>query len=152
MYRLPPIAMTTHETPSAHPQARRIESALDALHGVLEHWDEDDVHRYPEGMPSFDEFLSDIASKLRAIEWECDELARHCTTCGSEIVATINDSHFNEGECGLCEYERYRSQPTFVEATTNALRELQCPDGDDAECGALAQLRDALAKAQRITR
>ena len=34
-----------------------------------------------------------------------------CTTCGSEIVETINDSNFNEGECGPCEYARYKLQP-----------------------------------------
>lgn len=97
-------------------------------------------------MPSFDEFVADIANKLRAIKWERDERATHCSTCGSEIVETINDSHFGKGECGLCEYERYRSQPALVEAAANAQRELHCPDGDDDECGAIAQLRDALNK------
>lgn len=38
----------------------------------------------------------------------------NCKTCGSEIVETINDSNFNEGECGPCEYQRYRSQPELV--------------------------------------
>lgn len=34
--------------------------------------------------------------------------AIHCKTCGSEIVETINDSNFREGECGPCEYQRYK--------------------------------------------
>ena len=35
--------------------------------------------------------------------------ATHCHTCGSEVVETVNESHFREGECGPCEYRRYRS-------------------------------------------
>src|SRR5712691_7143925 len=38
----------------------------------------------------------------------------HCRTCGSEIVWTINDSNFSEGECGACEYQRYKSQPGLL--------------------------------------
>lgn len=34
--------------------------------------------------------------------------AIHCKTCASEIVETINDSNFREGECGPCEYQRYK--------------------------------------------
>ncbi len=41
--------------------------------------------------------------------------ARHCKTCGSEIVETVNDSLFRDGECNGCEYERYRSQPELRE-------------------------------------
>lgn len=37
-----------------------------------------------------------------------------CSCCGSEIVETINDSHFRDGECGSCEYERYKSQPRLL--------------------------------------
>jgi len=44
-------------------------------------------------------------------------LARTCKTCGSEIVETINDSNFREGECGPCEYQRYKSQPKLLEAS-----------------------------------
>jgi hypothetical protein len=33
-----------------------------------------------------------------------------CRTCGSEVVETVNDSLFREGECDACEYLRYRTQ------------------------------------------
>jgi hypothetical protein len=44
---------------------------------------------------------------------ECDQSTpiggpTHCKTCASEIVETINDSNFHEGECGPCEYQRYK--------------------------------------------
>lgn len=71
----------------------------------------------------------------------------HCKTCRSEIVATVNDSLFREGECNVCECQRYHSQPELLEACQTALEELHCPDGDDEECGAIAALRDAIAQA-----
>lgn len=40
----------------------------------------------------------------------------HCKTCESEIVETVNDSVFGDGECNECEYQRYRSQPDLLEA------------------------------------
>ncbi len=49
----------------------------------------------------------------------------YCTTCGSEIVETINDSCFNDGECGPCEYQRYRSQPKLLDACELALEEIK---------------------------
>lgn len=39
-----------------------------------------------------------------------------CRTCGSEIVETVNDSLFREGECDACEYQRYKTQPELLEA------------------------------------
>jgi hypothetical protein len=47
---------------------------------------------------------------------------KSCRTCGSEIVETINDSNFRDGECGPCEYHRYRTQPELL-ALVQALRE-----------------------------
>ena len=38
--------------------------------------------------------------------------------------------------------------PELLDASKFALEELHCPDGDDAECGALAALRDAIATAE----
>jgi hypothetical protein len=46
----------------------------------------------------------------------------HCKTCGSEIAETINDTCFRDGECGPCEYQRYRSQPVML-ALAQALRQ-----------------------------
>ena len=40
----------------------------------------------------------------------------HCKTCGSEIVQTVNDSLFRDGECDGCEYQRYKTQPALIEA------------------------------------
>lgn len=42
--------------------------------------------------------------------------AKNCRTCGSEIVETINESNFRDGECGPCEYQRYRSQAALLKA------------------------------------
>lgn len=39
---------------------------------------------------------------------------KHCKTCGSEIVESVNDSNFGDGECGPCEHERYKSQPALL--------------------------------------
>jgi hypothetical protein len=45
-----------------------------------------------------------------------------CRTCGSEIVETVNDSLFREGECDGCEYQRYCSQPELLRLA----RSFQC--------------------------
>ncbi len=60
--------------------------------------------------------------------------AKNCRTCGSEIVASINDSVFCDGECGACEYERYGSQPELLRiarSAANAFRErISCLQDD----------------------
>lgn len=33
---------------------------------------------------------------------------RTCKTCNCDIVETVNDGRFGDGECGSCEYERYK--------------------------------------------
>ncbi len=35
-----------------------------------------------------------------------------CKNCGSEIVEFSNEGVFDEGECGPCEYERYKNPKT----------------------------------------
>lgn len=60
--------------------------------------------------------------------------SEHCKTCGSEIVETVNDSNFRDGECGPCEHERYKSQAALLEAAKEALMilsEIQCDLEDD---------------------
>jgi hypothetical protein len=47
-------------------------------------------------------------------EWIGNNVPRLCKACGSEIVATVNDSNFNDGDCGPCEYRRYRTQPEVL--------------------------------------
>jgi predicted RNA-binding Zn-ribbon protein involved in translation (DUF1610 family) len=50
----------------------------------------------------------------------------HCKACGSEIVETINDANFNEGECGPCVYRCSQSQPELL-ALVQAFRQ-ECAD------------------------
>lgn len=44
-----------------------------------------------------------------------------CKTCSSEIVATVNDSVFGDGECNACEYGRYKTQPECLEVLDELL-------------------------------
>ncbi len=60
--------------------------------------------------------LSNEVQDLQTEEFMPIRGSKHCKTCGSEIVETINDSNFLEGECGLCEYERYKSHPELLAA------------------------------------
>ncbi len=60
------------------------------------------------------------------IHVDCDDL--YCETCGSEIVESINDSAFHDGECGSCEYQRYTSQPDLMRACSLAIREIEQSD------------------------
>src|SRR5436190_1950128 len=112
----PQLKMTTKRTSPAHPQAKRIERAIDALIEVSDHWDEDEVSTYPPDLPSFDEFIETLSTSLLSIEWKEAAKKAICTTCGSEIVATINNSNFRDGECGPCEYNRYTSQAALLSA------------------------------------
>ena len=45
----------------------------------------------------------------------------HCQTCGSEIVASVNDGVFRSGECDACEWLRYESQSALLDACRLAL-------------------------------
>lgn len=56
-------------------------------------------------------------------EWISNNDPELCTTCHSEIVATINDSGFGNGECNACEYRRFRTQPALIEALDYLLRQ-----------------------------
>ena len=47
----------------------RIRLAMAILWDVNEAWDDDGLEHYPEGMPSFDEYLAEIGSKLYEITW-----------------------------------------------------------------------------------
>lgn len=52
--------------------------------------------------------------------------ATHCKTCGGEITEDVNDSHFHAGECGPCEWERYRASRAKTSATSVV------PTGDES--------------------
>ena len=47
----------------------KIRFAMDILYDVSNSWDHDTLETYPEGMPSFDEYVSEIGSKLYEIHW-----------------------------------------------------------------------------------
>jgi hypothetical protein len=58
---------------------------------------------------------NDVADGRTGKMFTVGEVA-HCKTCGSEIVKTVNDGVFRDGECNGCEYQRYRSQPDLLRA------------------------------------
>jgi hypothetical protein len=64
--------------------------------------------------------LSDDVQDMATEDYISVADIERCGTCGSEIVSTINDSNFKEGECGPCEYQRYRSQPGLLTALSLA--------------------------------
>lgn len=81
-----------HDTPPAQPtrdalradrlaryetlrHAEKIRLALQILGDVCEHWGREELRHYPDGLPSFDEYVCEIAAKLCAIEWAGDEPA-----------------------------------------------------------------------------
>ncbi len=78
-----------------------------------------------------------------------------CKTCGSEIVETVNDGIFREGECDACEYQRYQSQPDLLDAAYLALEEIQQWDQvmggseDPRTQEAIEALKASIAKAER---
>ena len=55
-----------------------------------------------------------------------------CKTCDSEIVETVNDSQFGDGECNGCEYLRYQTQPALAEALDELLEQTL---DQDLACG-----------------
>ncbi len=44
-----------------------------------------------------------------------------CRTCQCEIVETVNDGVFGNGECACCERLRYETQPELLEALDRVL-------------------------------
>lgn len=64
-----------------------------------------------------------VTAETAISEWVDTNVRIVCKTCGSEIVSTINDSNFREGECGPCEYRRYSVQPQFADALDTLLAE-----------------------------
>src|SRR5438270_7469073 len=83
----------------------------------------DDFEPCTYGIENFEliPFVGDVET---GEEFRVGSPATNCRTCGSEIVETINDSRFRDGECGPCEYERYRSQPELLRACEYAVEHL----------------------------
>jgi hypothetical protein len=82
-------------------------------------------------------------------------MAKCCTTCGCEIVETVNDGAFRDGECGGCEYERYRSHAKVLDVARalygliDESREDGCDLFDDHR-PLLAHCQSVLAEQDRI--
>lgn len=53
--------------------------------------------------------LSTEVRDIETGEYATVDEVKHCTACGSEIVATVNDGYFGDGECGGCEHRRYQA-------------------------------------------
>lgn len=81
----------------------------------------DRAQERPETWEQCDEHYDGIRMSNRVQDLETGDFfaidgMKHCRTCGSEIVNGINESHFREGECGSCEYDRYRTHAKLLTA------------------------------------
>jgi len=106
--------------------------ATDVLYQDVEATSAEEALRIADEDPCFESCGSGLQLDHAVKDLNTDEFIRvgdaasHCKTCGSEIVVTMNDSNFNEGECGSCEYQRYTSQPSLLELAQAFL--LECSD------------------------
>lgn len=93
-----------------HVKARSPKAAYAIAKGQPECWEPCDWHDN-NGFR-----LSNEVQDLATEEFTPIQGAKNCRNCGSEIVETINESNFRDGECGPCEYQRYRSQADLLKA------------------------------------
>ena len=108
--------------------------ATQVMYQYVEAASAEEAHRIAKDDPCFEPCDSGDSIRIDpdVKNVETDEFIRvgasapHCKTCGSEIIETINDSNFNEDECGPCEYQRYKSQPELLELV-QAFRQ-ECSD------------------------
>lgn len=118
----------TKKTSPATPQAtRRFRVyATDVLFQDVEAVSADEAHDIAEEDPCFEPCGGFLQIEPDVKDLDADTYIRvgaptsPCKTCGSEIVATVNDGAFRDGECNGCEYERYRSQPQLLAAVREA--------------------------------
>ncbi len=95
--------------------------ATDVLYQTVEAASAEEALRIAEATPCFESCGNSLRIDRDVKDVAADDFIRvgaaasHCKTCGSEVVVTINDTNFNEGECGPCEYRRYRSQSELLE-------------------------------------
>lgn len=97
-----------------HVTADTPQEALDLAKKRIECWDPCEEHC------SNGYRLSNEVQDLATEEFIPVHGAKNCRTCGSEIVETINDSCFRDGECGGCEYARYVSQTELLRIARSA--------------------------------
>jgi hypothetical protein len=121
------------------------DEALDAFWDVI-------VKRFPEAetgdlSPSATVGLGRSATDAIK-EWIGNNVPVRCATCGNEIVFSVNDSHFREGECEACECRRYRTQPALVESLDYLLQQtvdMDLCDGIELTEGEKAAREKAIA-------
>lgn len=105
-------------------------------------WERPECWRHSDGREARDEYrLSNDVQLEGTGDYFTVVDVEHCETCGSEIEETINESNFGDGECGPCEYGRYKSQPELLTAAEDALEDLkawkaavgteECPETDE---------------------
>jgi hypothetical protein len=78
--------------------------------------------------------LSNEVQDLETEEFIPIKRPKHCKSCSSELVESVNESIFRSGECDGCERDRYESQPKLLKAVTamrNRTESLDYEDGDD---------------------
>ena len=75
-----------------------------------------------------------------------------CLTCGSEIVETINDTHFRRGECGPCEFACYMACGDLIEAATSAIDYVKTNGLGFGQAETIDQLQSAIARSYATKR
>lgn len=141
--------MTTRNTTPPAPREFCV-YAPQTVHRHVEAASAEEAFRAAQDPASFEPCGPDLTFDRAVQDVPADEYvhvgraASCCKTCGSEIVPTVNDSHFSEGECGPCEHRRYATQPTLV---TRAKEVLEAWDGGDL-AGAVNRLGAAVLEAQ----
>ena len=130
--------MTTNNTP---PAKREFCVWADYVRRVFQHVEAESAGRAYEIAAKTDAWepcdltetdcyrLTNEVMDLATEEFIAPEGGRTCETCGSEIVHGVNDSTFGDGECGACEYARYRScrKPPATASLTSEAREAVPP-------------------------
>ena len=128
--------MTTHGTSPAKKTFRVYADELQRVFQDIETATPEEAHAIAEDREDDWELCDRNFDGLRICpdvkDLETDESHRvgktsRCRNCNREIVDSINDSHFHHGECGPCEYLRYKSQPKLLAAgfaTVGTLSEL----------------------------
>ena len=124
-YLLSPLEMATHETPPAKQSYRVWADEVRRVFQDVEVDSPKQAHEIANAQPESWQRCEEHENNALRVSNEVQDLATqeyaridgstHCKTCGSEIVETITDSVFSEGECGPCEYRRYVTQPVLLE-------------------------------------
>lgn len=146
--------MKKHPTLSAKTQATKMFRvyATDVLFQDVEATSAEEAYQMADEKQLFESCGGGLQLDPAVKDVDADEFIRvgdatsHCKTCRSEIVVTINDSNFNDGECGGCEYQRYKSQPELLEALEAYVDYDDVPRGKEYEAIRLAA-RDAITEA-----